>query len=660
MASLFSRIVRGAVLVSLVLAAGRLGAQGAAGGLVNLSTRIRVPDGGAPAIAGCAVSGGGPRTLLVRAVGPGLAAFGVGGTLADPRLTVYDAAQRVIATNDNWEAGGAAALTAAGAGAGAFALAPGAKDAAVLVTVEAGSYSVHVAGADGGGGVALIELYAVGSEGARLVNLSVRGLAGQGADTLTVGFASRGAARSLLMRAVGPGLAAFGVGGTLPDPRLRLLDSAQRGVTENSDWGFAPDVAELAAATGAVGAFALPAGSADAALTAVVAAGTYTIEVGEDRGRTGEALVEVYDVSAADPYAVSRTELVRNWGITATAKGAVALTHAPIAPADLGDLLPMGLKVHEHVTPTDHMYLWGANRNAAPGTYAVFAPADGVITTIQHRVALAGSDIGTREFNDYRLTFEHSGTFFTYYDLLDSLDAAVLAQIPGGMPRGGSVRVRIAVRGGQRVGGVGGKTLDFGVVDLQRPDRGFLTPALYQSEPWKVFTVDPMAAFAEPVRSQLLAKMLRTAEPRGGRIGYDVAGRLVGNWFREGTGGYSGNNNPRGYWVGHLSIAPHFIDADKTIVSFGDYAGTGSKQFGVKGNGPAPEGVSRASGPVRYELIPLGLIDGPRPLEGSSGIVQGTLLVQVLDGERLRVEVFPGRTAAQVEGFTAAALLYER
>ena len=102
--------------------------------LGNLSARLRVAAGGAPAIAGAVLSSPGTQTLLVRAVGPGLGGFGVEGVLDDPRLTVFDAAGRVIATNDNWESdgGGVAVREAAGA-AGAFALAAGSKDAAAVV-----------------------------------------------------------------------------------------------------------------------------------------------------------------------------------------------------------------------------------------------------------------------------------------------------------------------------------------------------------------------------------------------------------------------------------------------------------------------------------------------------------------------------------------------
>ena len=75
----------------------------------------------------------------------------------------------------------------------------------------------------------------VGRRGTQLTNLSVRSAAGIDADTLIVGFSLTGGTKPLLIRAVGPTLAALGVSGTLAAPTLRLRGSGAR-IAENDDW----------------------------------------------------------------------------------------------------------------------------------------------------------------------------------------------------------------------------------------------------------------------------------------------------------------------------------------------------------------------------------------------------------------------------------------
>ncbi len=138
---------------------------GAAAGarLKNLSTRVRVAPGAGVAIPGMVIAGDNARTVLVRAVGPGLVAFGLGGTLARPLLVVMSGGT-AVAANAGWEiSADAAALTAAASRAGAFALQAGRADAALLATLPAGAWTIQVSGADGGSGVVLVEVYDVSS-----------------------------------------------------------------------------------------------------------------------------------------------------------------------------------------------------------------------------------------------------------------------------------------------------------------------------------------------------------------------------------------------------------------------------------------------------------------------------------------------------------------
>jgi hypothetical protein len=129
--------------------------------LTNVSTRAPVGTGGNILIAGFTVTGPLTKTVLIRAIGPTLATFQVTGVLADPQLAVYRGGSTVLASNDNWGGVAAAALSAAFDQVGAFALPTASRDAATLVTLPAGSYTVQVSGVGGGTGIALLEIYEV-------------------------------------------------------------------------------------------------------------------------------------------------------------------------------------------------------------------------------------------------------------------------------------------------------------------------------------------------------------------------------------------------------------------------------------------------------------------------------------------------------------------
>ena len=131
------------------------------GSFVNLATRGVVGTGANVMIPGYVITGTAAKTLLIRAAGPALTSFGVAGALADPVLTLFSGAQLLL-TNDNWDdAPNLAQLRSAATRVGAFALAEGSKDAALLVTLPPGSYTVQVSGAGDTAGVALVEIYEV-------------------------------------------------------------------------------------------------------------------------------------------------------------------------------------------------------------------------------------------------------------------------------------------------------------------------------------------------------------------------------------------------------------------------------------------------------------------------------------------------------------------
>ncbi|MBE2215878.1 MAG: hypothetical protein IAE82_18540 [Opitutaceae bacterium] len=136
--------------------------------LVNMSNRGFVGTGDNIMIPGVVISEHGSRTLLVRAVGPRLSRFGVAGVLADPRLTIYrrvpgnPPVDEIIHTNDNWgDAANAATTAQVATQVSAFGLDAGSKDAALVVTLKPGLYTVQATGVGDSTGVALVEVYLV-------------------------------------------------------------------------------------------------------------------------------------------------------------------------------------------------------------------------------------------------------------------------------------------------------------------------------------------------------------------------------------------------------------------------------------------------------------------------------------------------------------------
>lgn len=286
--------LKSTLLLNALLGLSLASSLAAASRLTNVSVRSTAGTGADTLIVGFAISGTGSKPMLIRGIGPTLGAFGVEGVVADPALRILGANDAQVATNDNW--GGLAAVVTASAATGAFPLANGAADAALVESLSTGTYSVHLE-AKSGRGVALVEAYDADTSsapGTSIINLSARSAAGTGANVLTVGFAIAGDRnKTVLIRAVGPGLAAFGVPGTLANPSLTLYRSSGVPIATNSDW---IPLAGWAEAFRSVGAFQLQNGSRDAALLIDLPPGTYTAETSGSNA-SNIALIEVYDVA---------------------------------------------------------------------------------------------------------------------------------------------------------------------------------------------------------------------------------------------------------------------------------------------------------------------------------------------------------------------------
>jgi hypothetical protein len=256
--------------------------------LTNLAVRAKLGPEDSAITLGFVLRSSAPKPMLVRAVGPSLALFGIDGSLADPRLALYDDTAALIAENDDWPM----ELAATFAPVGAFALPAGSADAALLVHLPAGATTARASGP--GSGVALVEVYdPAASARSKIINFSARALVGQGEDVMIAGFGLDGAGtKRILLRALGPQLEAFGVTGVLANPLLEVFAADGTKLAENDDWD--PDLAPVFATAGAS---ALPAGSRDAAVVLTLSAGLrYTLVVRGDGAMSGEALLEIYEL----------------------------------------------------------------------------------------------------------------------------------------------------------------------------------------------------------------------------------------------------------------------------------------------------------------------------------------------------------------------------
>jgi K319-like protein len=247
--------------------------------MANISTRLAVGTGQDVAIAGFIINGNSPKSVIVRALGPTLSAFGIGGALDDPMLDLRDGAGNPIATNDNWKSSQQQAIADSG-----FAPAND-SEAAIISTLAPGNYTAIVSGNSNTTGVSLVEVYELDST-ARLLNISTRGFVGDNNNVIIAGVILSGSDNgTICFRALGPSLAARGVQGVLANPRLDLFDAQGIKVGANDNW---KDWQKDAIASAG---FA-PANPAEAALLIDLAPGNYTAIVSGVGGATGVGLVE--------------------------------------------------------------------------------------------------------------------------------------------------------------------------------------------------------------------------------------------------------------------------------------------------------------------------------------------------------------------------------
>ncbi|HEX8491139.1 MAG TPA: hypothetical protein VF626_08980, partial [Chthoniobacterales bacterium] len=269
--------------------------------LLNLSTRAFVGTQTGVLIGGFILQGPASATVVLRAIGPSLAALGVGDALEDPLLEVFDAAGAPVASNDNWQNGpDAAAIQALG-------LAPAhPRESALRATLPAGNYTAVVRGVGDdtfvGGfqpgltGVGLVELYDLQQSTSRAANISTRGTVLSGNNVMIAGCIIGGSqAKQIVVRGLGPSLQNSGINDALENPSLQLFNANGAQLSSNADWQQGPDAATIQSLGLA------PSSNLEAALMATLPPGAYTAVESPGPNDSGIGLVEIYDLAPFNP-----------------------------------------------------------------------------------------------------------------------------------------------------------------------------------------------------------------------------------------------------------------------------------------------------------------------------------------------------------------------
>jgi hypothetical protein len=268
----------------------------AAPGIVaNVSTRLPVGADPNVLIEGFIVQGptGSTKKILIRAIGPSLANFGITDALANPTLAIVDTGNNntQIASNDNWkttQVGGiitgdqVAEINASG-----FAPSNDAESV-IIANLAPGSYTAVVRGVGGAVGTAVVDAYDLSTgSAAKVANFATRGLIQPGAGLMIAGFTVQNGSVKVVVTALGPSLTQFGVANALPDTTLELRDGNGGLVRANDDWQT--DQKTELQATGLQ-----PSNALEAALVQTIPPGQYSAQVRGKPEATGTGVVQVF------------------------------------------------------------------------------------------------------------------------------------------------------------------------------------------------------------------------------------------------------------------------------------------------------------------------------------------------------------------------------
>ena len=234
---------------------------------------------------------GSKKKIIVRAIGPSLAPFGIPDAVSDPTLEIRDSSEALLATNNDWkntQVGGIITSDQAAEINGSGVAPTNNLESAIIANFAPGSYTAIVRGVDNTTGTGVVDAYDLNAASpARLANVATSGLIQPGDKLMIAGFIIQNGPVRAVVRAIGPSLGAFGITNALPDTTLQLRNQNGTIVRENDDWQ-SDQKAELEA-TGLQ-----PSELVEAAMVVTIPPGQYTAQVRGKPETTGIGVVQVY------------------------------------------------------------------------------------------------------------------------------------------------------------------------------------------------------------------------------------------------------------------------------------------------------------------------------------------------------------------------------
>ena len=257
-----------------------------AGRLINISTRGLVETDDNVMIGSFIIRGDGPKTVLIRGIGPSLEGQINAPVLNDPQLTLVSGADlnNPIAYNDDWRDTDEAGIIAAGL--------PPSEDAesALVVRLDPGPYSAILSGVNYSTGFGLVEVYEVDySKNIRIINISTRSFVQPDDKRMIGGFIIRGDTPArVFIRVSGPSLSGS-IENRLVDPTLELYGDGEEPIFSNDNWKDSPQIGDI------IFSGIPPTDDREPAIVATLEPGGYTAVVGGANNSSGYSLLEIYD-----------------------------------------------------------------------------------------------------------------------------------------------------------------------------------------------------------------------------------------------------------------------------------------------------------------------------------------------------------------------------